>query len=330
VACDLAGTGPETQIERALWDIARRLAEKEEGPAVKLTIRAFSGVVACLRGRWAEARRTLDPLASMVTNRRFAQQSAVLFSFYALYFLGDLKELTQRYVRLLAEAEEHGNVFMSANLRAITAVPVWLAADEPEKARRDLLQAATWTEGKFSTQWRIAIFGTDLDLYVGDGAAAYERVKGLRVGLRKDFYLFVQYVRVLTAFAQGRAAIASLDHLPARARRARLAEVRREQRRLERERTPWIAGLPAILEAGWSIARGDRAGAATALRKAIEGTEAAEMSVFAAAARHQLGLLVGGEEGAALVSEAEDAMEARGVRAPARFAAVLVPGRWRD
>jgi hypothetical protein len=52
------------------------------------------------------------------------------------------------------------------------------------------------------------------------------------------------------------------------------------------------------------------------------------MAVFEASARLQLGLLLGGDQGAGLVHEAEDSMAARGVRAPARFAAVLVPGRW--
>jgi hypothetical protein len=52
------------------------------------------------------------------------------------------------------------------------------------------------------------------------------------------------------------------------------------------------------------------------------------MAVYAAAARHQLGVLQGGDEGARLVQDAEDTMLARGIRAPARFAAMLVPGRW--
>jgi serine/threonine protein kinase len=328
VACDLGGDGPETKTELVLWEMAHRLADKENSPVAKLAVRSVRGVLACLRGHWTEAKQTLDPLASMVTNRRFALQSAVLFTLYSLYFLGELKELTQRYVRALAEAEDSGNVFMSANLRAIAGVPVWLAADDPEKARHELHEAAKWTEGRFSTQWRMAIFGADLDLYVGDGTAAYERVKGLRRALRKNIYLFVQYVRVLTAFAQARAAIASLDHLPPRARGRRLAEVHKLQRRLERERTPWTAGLAAIVRAGWLCESGDRAGAEAALRSAIERAEAAEMPIFAASARHRLGLLRGGDEGAALVNEAEDAMEGRGVQAPARFAAMLVPGRW--
>jgi hypothetical protein len=60
----------------------------------------------------------------------------------------------------------------------------------------------------------------------------------------------------------------------------------------------------------------------------IQRAETADMSLYAAAARHQLGLALGGDEGARLVEEAAGAMAARGVRVPKRFAAMRVPGRW--
>jgi hypothetical protein len=44
---------------------------------------------------------------------------------------------------------------------------------------------------------------------------------------------------------------------------------------------------------------------------------------------HDLGLLLGGEEGTELVRHAEEAMKAQGVRMAARSAAVIVPERWR-
>ena len=53
------------------------------------------------------------------------------------------------------------------------------------------------------------------------------------------------------------------------------------------------------------------------------------MNLHAAAARHRLGLLLGGNQGAAMVDEAEEAMKARGVRVPERYAQMLVPGTWR-
>lgn len=68
--------------------------------------------------------------------------------------------------------------------------------------------------------------------------------------------------------------------------------------------------------------------AVASLREATKRADAADMTLYAAAARHRLGLALGGEEGARLVDQAAGAMNAQGVRAPERFAAMLVPGRW--
>jgi hypothetical protein len=77
-------------------------------------------------------------------------------------------------------------------------------------------------------------------------------------------------------------------------------------------------------------AEGDRRGAEGALRSAIELAKIAEMSLHAEAARRQLETLLGGEQGARIVSEAAEAMKARGVRVPERYAQMLVPGPWRS
>ena len=52
------------------------------------------------------------------------------------------------------------------------------------------------------------------------------------------------------------------------------------------------------------------------------------MAMCAAAARYQLGSLLGDEEGKGLLREGGDAMKAQDVRAPARFAGTWLPGRW--
>ncbi len=50
--------------------------------------------------------------------------------------------------------------------------------------------------------------------------------------------------------------------------------------------------------------------------------------MYGAAARRALGLLLGGEAGEAMGREEDEAMRARGVRAPERYAQWLPPGRW--
>ena len=327
-ALDVAGhVGPERTTERALRALAERLAVHEPSASARYTVRVTSALALHYRGRFKDAREALDPILAMSTNRRIGAQSALLFTLHSIQFLGDMTDLTDRYTRALVDAEDRGNRFMSVALRTSTAASVWLAADEPATARREVRGAmAEWAQKKFSTpEWRATLSEAEVDLYVGDAAAAYARVRGLLHAMRRNF-LLAYFSRALAAFIHGRAAIASLQGLPPAVRRQRLREVRRMIRLVGEKRMPWTAPLASILEAGLAQARGDRGGAQSALRAAIASAEVADMAVHAAAARHELGLSIGGEEGATLVREAEEAMTTRGIRAPTRFAPVLVPG----
>jgi ATP/maltotriose-dependent transcriptional regulator MalT len=98
-------------------------------------------------------------------------------------------------------------------------------------------------------------------------------------------------------------------------------------RQLERERMPHAALWAVILRAGVASVQGKTDRAAECLRTAIELAGQLDMSLYALAARYQLGTLVGGE-GREIAVEADEAMRAAGVVAPKRFAPVLVPGRW--
>ena len=70
------------------------------------------------------------------------------------------------------------------------------------------------------------------------------------------------------------------------------------------------------------------AGAQAALSRAIHTAETVEMALHAAAARRQLGMLLGGEPGGAMAAQADEAMKTLGVRVPERYAQMLLPGRW--
>jgi hypothetical protein len=206
---------------------------------------------------------------------------------------------------------------------------VWLAADRPEEARRNAQEAiAQWPSTRYVLQHHQLMVGeAETELYMGSGMAAYARVERDAAALKKSLLLHTQVVRGKTLFLRGRCAIASIDADPA-SRKARLSETRKLVRKLERERMQWTAPLAAILSAGIASVEGNRPVAAASLRRAAELADAAGMSGYAHAARHQLGLWLGGAEGKELVEKAEDAMAAQGVRAPVRFASMLVPGRW--
>lgn len=96
----------------------------------------------------------------------------------------------------------------------------------------------------------------------------------------------------------------------------------------ERSRLAAQALLSSLLHAAIANARGDAGAAIASLEASIETARRAEMAMHGAAATRQLGRLLGGDEGAHCLAEAEAAMNTEDIRAPDRWAAMLVPGRW--
>jgi hypothetical protein len=123
-------------------------------------------------------------------------------------------------------------------------------------------------------------------------------------------------------------ASASSSALSETHRRRLLRRTARDARRLERERTHWGDPLAALLRAGISSLCGERDAALGGLARALAGFDAAKMALYAAAARRCRGLLLGGEEGRALVEAADAWMRNERIKDPERMTAMLAPGRW--
>jgi serine/threonine protein kinase len=324
--------GKRRKLERSLTDFASRLVEADGTLTATGFLEGSIGVATYLRGDWKKALELLDKSTSqlqMHDHRAGWQTSAKVFACWSLNFLGEHRELAHRHAALLADAEERGDRYTSVQLRDGSLAILWLVADDPKGARRNAKEAiASWPRDRYMLQhWHMLYGEGEIELYVGDGAAAYARVTRDDRALRRSMLLSVQHMRVQTAFLRGRCAIASAYDEPA-LRAERLAEVRRIAQRLTREGMGWSAPFSAILTAAGANAQGDGASAAAGLRVAIDLAEKADMHGYASAARYQLGLLVSGDEGQKLKTMAEGRMTAQGVQSPARFAATLVPGRW--
>jgi hypothetical protein len=332
-AARLAGAGgTPSRLERKLHEIAASLVNEEKNPAVRAFFDSTDGYRLYLRGQWRDALTKLDSSISQAQSHSHAvgwRANAGMLGCWTLDLLGEYRELAQRHAHYLADAERRGDLYASVQLRVGSTAGVWLAADLPEEARRNAQEAiAKWPSARYLLQhWQLMVGEAEIELYQGNGLAAYARVERDEMALKKSMLLHTQSLRAKTLFVRGRCAIASLDADPG-LRAVRLTETRRLARKLERERMQWTAPLAAILSAGLASARGQQHRAAALLRKAAELADAASMSGYASAARHQLGLLVGGDEGRDIVAKAHDAMAAQGVHAPARFASMLVPGPW--
>ncbi len=323
--------GPESRRERALQALGHRLAQRSDDKDAQLFVDGTRGIALFLRGRFKEARDLLELVSegSSMQKRSGWQSNAYLFAVDTLMVLGDLHEAASLRERLLLDAEERGDLYTIVNLHTRATIFLALAADDPDLARRHMREAmALWSQTGFLLQhWQAMHYEAEIELYVGDAAAGYARIVRDQAALRRSLLGNVQVVRVLTWYLRGRCAVASIDAVPAE-RDARLAETRRLARKLVRENMGWAAVAGAILTASVANATGDRPGAIAALRDALAGATEADLMLHVAAARYQLGSLLGGDAGKAMVVQAGEEMASRGVRSPSRMANRLVPGRW--
>jgi serine/threonine protein kinase len=325
-AIEVAGTGrTEGKRERALTALVDRLADESNDLDLRAFASATKAIRAFLRGRWRQAFEALDRLYDVhVTSRAGWHSNAHLFLIWAVSFLGRMAELRRRQATRLAFAEETGDLYTTVSLRIGHSNAVWLAEDDVETARRHVREAmACWSQRDFFLQqYRAMLAEATIELYVGAGERAFERVARDWRALRRSFLLHIQYLRADAHFLRARCALASLAVAP----NARLADAIRMAHKLDGERMEWTAPLAALVWAGIAAARGDRDLAVARLRDAISGAEAADMLLHAAAARLRLGALLGGEAGNRHVAEAREWMSAQEIRVPERFAAMLAPG----
>jgi eukaryotic-like serine/threonine-protein kinase len=323
--------GVEGERERALV----KLADETVGqlPEAERPLQALQGMrsMRCfLRGRWREAFEAQEVGHAMLPSSRggWNAHAVAVYAEFALGFLGEAAELGRRLPALLTDAERRGDRLKVVNLRTGVAPLVHLAQDDPDGARRQLVRSVTeWPQRGFLIQhWRAMIAEVDIYLYGRKGALARERLARHERAYRRSMLGFAQYVRAITRFARARCAIACAQDAGVDGRRA-LREASTLGRRLEREATPWIGVLASLVAAAVANAEGRSEEACERLREAAQRAREADMALHAAATEHHQGILLGAQ-GREQVRRAEEAMRAKGVQSPDRYAAMLLPGSW--
>ncbi|HLK39296.1 MAG TPA: hypothetical protein VKU41_21195, partial [Polyangiaceae bacterium] len=316
--------GQPSRRERALFELARRTAAEANDPEASALSQIIDGICLYLRGNWKDAVVELDTACERLAAARRWNANASVYAVYALVPLGDLREVRVRTARLLADAERHGDLYTAVNLRASHPIASWLAVDDVDGARRGLRDAmAHWPNVRFLVQhWQAMFWEAETALYAGDGAGAWERIERDTRALRRSFLLRVQLIRALTHYVVGCAAVASLASVPATERPGRLARAKKAAHKLARESMTWTAPLAAMVAAAAALAERDRKGAEAHLQRAATRAKDAQMPLHAAAATYRLAQLRGDSADTAAASEA---MRGLGVRAPERYARMLLP-----
>ncbi len=315
-----------TRLAQSALDLARQVGQ----PAAVAQGLLNAGTVAYLAG--ADWRRAADlcregeaTFAEHVPGSTWARTTTRRFWLVALVYLGELAELRRRLDEFLVDAQDRGNLYALTDLRTRMNI-AWLAADDPVEAHRQIdVAMRSWTVDGYHIQHFNALMArVQADLYAGAPAIAQRRIATQWPALSASMLPRIQLVRGEMRGFRARAALAAIA--PGQApTRATLRAIAGDIATLEAERTPWLAALARLLRAGLAHVGGQRQLAVTTLRAAVAELRAADMGLHAAAAQRQLGLLLGGDEGARLRAEAEAWMAAQTVRAPDGIARVLAP-----
>ncbi|MDX6444856.1 MAG: eukaryotic-like serine/threonine-protein kinase [Blastocatellia bacterium] len=320
--------GAKREQALALAERTEGLAQRAANPhAIGLAIWA-RGLSAYLVGDWKKSaelcERAAEVLRDECTGVTWELTIAHRFMLSSLMFLGEMVEVSRRVPQLLAAALEQGNLFAATDLRT-RMNPIWLAADDPDRARDEVISAlTTWPREGFHLQHYSSLVAlAQIELYTGDYEVAWRHIEGQIKPLEKSMLLRIQGLRIEAKYLRARLALASAVG-SRRERRLRIAE--RLAHSIEKEQMTWSNPLAMLIRAGLARRRGDDARAVKLISQAIEGLEASDMALYAATARRKLGEVMGGDQGRELIAQADHWMTKQQIKNPAAVANLMAPG----
>jgi serine/threonine protein kinase/tetratricopeptide (TPR) repeat protein len=331
-----AGIKNQARTEELL-KTTETLAQRIKRPHALALATTMAGAAKYLAGSWLEGLMLLERGAAMLreqcTGVTWELDTADVFALSALYRLGRWGDLAKRVHEVLRGAHERGDRYVAVQCRNDGAWCAELAADQPEEAKKRLAEAlelAPRSEGPLMQQ-ALQLWGiVHVDLYIGDAEAAWSHISGGWADLKKTFMLEIPMflMDMLDLRARSAIACASQEGVSEEQRRDWLKAAERDIARIEKEKVPWATALAALIRAGAATVRGSMAEARALVVAAETALDAAQMGLHKAVARRRYGQIVGGEQGRAAVAEADSAMAALGIRAPAKIAAMCAPGKY--
>jgi serine/threonine protein kinase/tetratricopeptide (TPR) repeat protein len=312
---------PAQKRTAKLLDLSETMARRVDLPYALAIATVNRGLAAVLEGRFAEAEQFCSEAASLFRERCsgvwWELDLAEIYSMWSLFFQGRLAAIAAQVPDLLRNAQARGDLFAETNLRSGLPIIDWLARGDPDGARRECAVAIQkWSQASFHVQHALAEYSlVQIDLYAGDGKSAHQRMIAVWPKLQQSLLLRIQLLRAVCLDVRARAAIAAGEK----------RDAEKCLSRLRRERTPYASALAGLGTAGLLDAAGQRERAVAEYAAAGEQLQAVAMNLQAAAARRRHAELVGGDQGAAQLVQADAWFLGEGVRDPARLAAIFTP-----
>ncbi|MEM7350624.1 MAG: protein kinase [Acidobacteriota bacterium] len=337
----MEGNASDEMLEQA-----RLLAGRVRGRYATCLTEMAAGMLACSDGDWVEARRRLEVAEAQLREVRsgVAWELATVrhFRVLALLHLGFWPELFAELPRLLGPARKQGDLYLEIHLRHWVESLRDLARDRPDQAQTTLRQSIRdWSHTGFHFQHFGHLYAmAQVELYEGLGLEAWSRVRERWSELTGSMIQRIGMVLILSYDLRARCAVAAASEevCTPGLRNWLLEQAERGAQRIERVGAQWPLGLAHLIRAGIESVRGRTDDAASHLRTAGIAFDDCSMVVHATMARWRLetsddpeGAGGGRANRERIVADSDTRwlLAERGIVKPDRFAAVIVPGRWR-
>lgn len=305
---------------------AHAIAARTHTPYDRAWMEMAEGTSAWLGARWADAASRCEAALALYRGecRGVAWEVATseIYLLSALALLGRIRDLSRRIPEVTREAESRNDLYARDGYLLGQQAILWLAEDRVAAWREAARRAeASWVPGVFNLQrYQLLVASTQADLYEGDGAAAWTRMRAAWPELAAAQLHRLECARVELLHLRARAAIASSSSVaePGESEAQRLDAALADAKEIAKSDIPTAAPFAAAIRAGVAARQGRAAHAARHWQEALEGFSRASMGLYVEAVRARVG-------DARARDEALARMTAEGVRDPARMTAMLVP-----
>lgn len=315
----------------SLLDRVRSLAERSEDPYLRATALAAEGLVRLMSADWEGALQRATAAGEIFRDEcTGAMQDAFdteAAAAAALFYTGDVAALETLTARTAREATARNNVYHALMARLHLVAPVALAHDEVDTAREELEELTALGEERNLQIFELQSYSARaaVGLYQGQGPQLLAELEPVHTRLRKNPLMRAALSSMDVAASRLRCFLGAAEHDEAH-RADLLAAIGRQAKALAKVPFPTAAPFAAVMRGAAANLAGDAERAQSELRNGADSLEALGMTMWAAAARHRLGKLVGGDRGFILQNRAESVMTTAGVKRPEAFSRVFVPG----
>jgi eukaryotic-like serine/threonine-protein kinase len=337
----MAGFGKgDSRYARRLLRAAESLLAEKKDPVVQCYLQGTKMLKSFMQGHWRESHGFAVETETMSLKQRgmaYERGVARFFQICALWYLGELAELERRVPEMAQDAQSRGDLYAGSGLVLGLMNVVFLNREGPDAARQRIdSMMESWPLNDYQLQHYDALLArTQIDLYLGKGQRALNRVDKDWKPLRKSYLLTVPGIVSEALHLRARSLLAAVAELPEvehADRKKLLRRAVRDTRRLEKTRLVWAPAFAELLRAGIEELRDNRHAAIACLERSIHLLKQVDAHLYRAAARRQLGKLLATEgnddakAGERLLATGTHYMEQQGVADPDQFTNMIAPG----